>query len=488
MRLVDTIHRREMLALTPASLLLAATPLDGALSPDAFGARGNGRTDDTAAVQRAIDAAARAGGGRVRLTPGRRYRTGTIELKSGVTLDVAGGATLLATTDRAAYRTRGALIYAEGAQDIAVVGTGTIEGNGTAWFPTLVEGAYDVPDAFLGYWNPLDEFPGDFAPTGRPRMMLLVDCRRVRLRDVRFHDAPTWTIHPVGCEDVSIVGITIDNSLLVPNCDGIDIDRCRRVRIADCAITAGDDCVVVKTSRNFRRFGDCTDVTVSNCTLRSSSAGVKIEPEGLGTVGQITVTGCTITDSNRGIAMFQRDGATVEDVIVADCVITTRQHHPMWWGAAEAVNVSNLPRRADMAAGTIRNVLFTQLLCRGEAGLFVHGWPGSPLADVTFSDVQVSIERRGGLPGGQFDLRPTDVTPALVKHAIPGVYARYAQRLRLRDVDVRFAAGLPDYYGAAIEVEAVENLVLDGVTGDAAKSGAPALLLDAATRRTLRQR
>lgn len=484
---ITTPTRRALLAALPGALAGAAVAKGDERSypVDRYGARGNGVADDTAAIQRAVDACHRDGGGVVRLSPGGRYLSGTVVLKDRVTLDIAGGATLVATTRREAYRDKGCLIFAERAEDVAVTGRGVIEGQGTsgAWFPTLAEGAYAVPDAFLGYWNPLDEFPGAYAENGRPRMIIMVACRRVLLTQFRIHDAPTWTIHPIGCEDLLIDGITIDNSLVVPNCDGIDVDRCRRVRIANCAIRAGDDCLVVKTSRNFAAFGNSEEITIANCTLESSSAGIKIEPEGQGVLRGIVVSGCTISRSNRGVAVLQRDGAVVEDVLVSDLTITTRRHHPMWWGAAEAVNLSNLPRRASVAPGVIRSVRFQNLTCRGEGGLYVRGWPGSRTEDISFSGVELTLEKTGAYPADAYDIRPTELTEGLYRARIAAIYARDVADLTLRDVAVHWGGAAPASFGAALQAERVDGLTTDNVTGAAAHPGERAALLSDVRRR-----
>ena len=462
----------------PAGLLAAgasARAVGAAYDVDRFGARGDGQAKDTTSIQKAIDACARAGGGTVRLSPGGRYLSGTLFLKDHVTLEIGQGATLLASTDRVDYGEAGGLIFALNAQDVAVTGRGTIEGQGStsAWFPTLVEGTYAVPAPFIGRWNPLEELPAAMTNPGRPRMIVLVGCRRVQLTDFRIQDAPTWTIHTIGCEDVLIDGITIDNNLLVPNCDGIDIDRCRRVRVANCAIRAGDDCLILKTSRNFTSYGNCEEVTIANCTLESSSAGIKLEPEGLGRIARVVIAGCTISRSNRGVALLQRDGATVEDVIMSDLTITTRRHHPMWWGAAEAVHVSNMPRQVGMAPGTVRGIRFENLSCRGEGGLFVRGWKGSTTRDISFSGVDVTLEKTSRYAADTSDVRPTSITLGTYKAQIAAVYAEDVENLKLRDVAVHWSKPVPSNYGAALATRCVVGLQLDKFTGSAADPSKP---------------
>ena len=438
-----------------------------------FGARGDGVVNDTHAIQNAIDACVQAGGGRVVLPPGKTYLSGTLTLKSNVTFEIQNGATLKASPDRDDFRELGSLLFAKDSENVQICGAGRIDGNFHAFLKDMQEGGYKVTAAFLGPYDPLDK-PSEFnPPDGRPRMLLFVGCRNLRLEEFTVVDAPTWTIHPIGCDGLYVEGISILNDLRVPNCDGIDVDHCRRVRIANCNIQAGDDCIILKTSRNFSKYGSCEDVTVTGCTLTSSSAGIKIEPEGPETIRNATFTGCVISHSNRGICLLNRDGALVENLVFSDMVITTELRAAMWWGVGEPIHLSNLPRDAGTKTGIVRALRFHNILCDGESGVFIHGWQDSPISDVAFDDVRVAIRKTSQIKGGFYDLRPGTAYKGLYEYKTAGVYCRWAADLSLRNVSVHWSTGSPDYYGPALEAEDVTGLKLENFNGAGAHTADP---------------
>jgi polygalacturonase len=187
--------------------------------PMSYGAKGDGIANDGAAIQKAIDACTQAGGGMVYLPPGN-FLTGTIVLKSNVTLHLSAGATLWGSRHIEDYKPFH-LIYAENADNIAIEGDGTINGNG---------------DAFWGReFRPIEKRPSPFIE--------LVGCHNVHIRDVRIRNTPGWGIRPWNCDGVYIRGISMISDMDSPNTDGIDPDASRNVFISDSYIETGDDAI-----------------------------------------------------------------------------------------------------------------------------------------------------------------------------------------------------------------------------------------------------
>ena len=466
--------------LLSASRLQAQQPngVGGLWNPLGFGAKGDGVTKDTVALQRTIDDCFRNGGGVVVLPPGSTFLSGTLTLRPHVELHLAGGSTLLASYDRDDFRELGSLLFAKDATDIHVSGTGLIEGNFQAFFPPKGPNGYTVPQPFLGPYDPLYGPEMRNPVDGRPRMILLVNCRNVLLEHFTIRNSPTWTIHPIGCEGLHISGISILNDLDVPNCDGIDIDHCREVRIEGCNIVAGDDCLVLKASRNFGQYGPCEGITITGCTLESSSAGIKIETEGAFPLRSAVISNCTVVRSNRGISFLNRDGATVEDMLFTDMTIETKMRPLMWWGSGEPVALSSVPRIADGPAGLVRGIQFVNLQCRGESGIYLRGTPGAPLRDISLRGIDLQIAKTTDIQGGFYDMRPGDAFGAsgLDRRSIAGVFASQVDGLTLADVHVAWSGKIPEYFGSALELHQCSGSALAQVTGSAAQAhGSPAV-------------
>lgn len=458
----------------------------GFWDPLNHGARGDGVANDTLALQRTMDACAAAGGGAVVLSPGHTFLSGTLTLRPHVELHLAGGSTLRTSPNRDHFRALGSLLFAKDASDIHISGTGTIDGNFQAFFPPRGPDGYSIPQPFLGPYDPLYPPSNLNPPDGRPRMILLVNCHGVQLEDFTIRDSPTWTIHPIGCEDVRISGISILNDLDVPNCDGIDIDHCRQVRIEGCNIVTGDDCLVLKASRNFGQYGPCEGITITNCTLESSSAAIKIGNEGPYPLRSATVSNCTIVRTNRGISLTNRDGETVEDILFTDMTIETKMRPMMWWGSGEPVFISAAPRTTGAPVGVFRGIQFANLTCRSESGMYLRGTRSVPLRGISFRGIDLLIEKTTSIPGGFYDVRPNDDPGAggLDRRTTAGFFAAEVDGLRLNGVNIDWGGApgsSPAYYGAALELHQCANVSLEQVTGRAAHRGQAPVIVDDVT-------
>jgi polygalacturonase len=282
------------------------------LNVQAFGATGDGKTKDTAAFQKALDACATAGGGTI-IVPAGSYLIGSIELKSHTTLRLEKDAHLLGSPDPDDYpvikvRWEGkwidghrALISAHDADDIAVVGPGKISGN-----PAL--GGRQMPR--------------------RPVIIEPVNCTNVQFEGFSTEHRSLWSIHPTYCENVIAKNLTIRST--GGNGDGIDVDSCRHVRIERCDIATGDDCIAIKSGRGmegYRIAKPTEDVLISGCTLADSIfAGIGIGSETSGGIRNVRIEHCKFTHA-KTFALYIKSntgrGASIEDISASDLDVAT---------------------------------------------------------------------------------------------------------------------------------------------------------------------
>ncbi|MCX5535788.1 glycosyl hydrolase family 28 protein [Streptomyces sp. NBC_00006] len=441
-----------------------------------YGAVGDGTTDDTAAVQAAIDACADHGGGRVLLPGGHTFRTGTVTLRSHVELHLEHGATLAGSPDFADYTVRfggvvlndgstqwgkeptGVLLNAEGAENIAVTGAGTIDGAGRHFV---------LSDN--GYIYTMDQ--------QRPFTVYFRDCTNVTFRDVSIVDGAVWTLRLSLCDDVVIHGIRIHNDLKTPNSDAIDLDCCRRVRISDCDIVAGDDAICLKaclehTGTDRENAPVCEDVTVTGCTITTTSSALIAGVEGQSAIRNVVFSSCVIRGSARGLAVRQAEGGDIENILFSDITVETRFFHEGWWGRGEPIAVMAVPWTEN--CGTIRNVRFRNILCRSENGVVVVAQAPGRVEGLVFDDVRVEIDRWSRWQGGHADLRPrrAENFPAM---PTDGFHLENAHDVRLRDCEVVWRAR-PDDARHALYAENCKDLENRDFRGDAAHPGVEAVL------------
>jgi hypothetical protein len=360
------------IAATLLAVLVSAACILAGCAPAAFnvrdfGARGDKRSLDQAAIQAAVDACTKAGGGTVRLPPGN-YLSGTIRLASGVTLHLARGATLWASTDPAHYegRSSGHLLVADGAERVAVLGEGTINGQGTADYGSR--------------WGAPEK------PAFRTGVLLFTGCRGVAIRGVTVLYSDAWTLHMKRCEDVVVDRVTIRNNPHRLNSDGIDPNMCKNVRISNCDITAGDDCIVLKATEAH----PCENVTVTGCRLESTAAALKLGTESVGDFRDIRFADCTVRGAPVGVGFYLKDGATMERVTVANlkmevCDPSNHAVAPLFMDIEK--------RSADSKVGRIRDVTFENIDIHTGSGILIQGMPESLIENVTLRNIRLRVDR-----------------------------------------------------------------------------------------------
>jgi hypothetical protein len=462
-----------------------------------FGAKGDGVSLDTAAVDQAIAACVRQRGGTVYFSPGR-YVIGTVQLFSHIRIELESGAALVGSHYIEDYRasppfgfarhyglditgegTLLGMLIAKDAQDISIEGRGEIDGQGDTFMEPI---PHDGHDYEVSYARNPEKFHqammspeyGPVEPGQRPgTMIVFFHCSNVRLNGVTLRSAPNWTLHLQDVDVAAISDLQILNNPRIPNNDGIDCMQCRHVRITNCDIQTGDDGLAIGFSEH---------VNVNNCSISSRSAAIRLE-----STSRSTFTGLTM-DTNRGIAVFATnyespENRPTEDVTFSDIVIRTRLIPGHWWGKAEPIYIAVQPCVPNTpCAVQVKNVVFNNITAEAESGALLWGAEGSPITGVTLRGVRLHMLAPkpdiGEAVGGNLDLRWTALTPkdGIMSSDIPAIYAKHVDGLTLRDVQIDWPHSVPEYFSNAVKVESFSDLTIDAFAGRQAQTDSGAAL------------
>lgn len=377
-----------------------------------YGAKAGGQVDCRAAINKAIDACSKAGGGRV-VVPTGVFLTGAIRLKSNVNLHVSKGATLKFATDARAYlpvvHTRwegmelmhlSPLIYAYEETNVAITGEGTLDGQGKAYFwkwhgNPRYGGNPDVMSQraararlyeFMDRNAPVEERIFGEGHWLRPQFIQPYKCKNVLIEGVKIIDSPMWEVHPVMCENVTVRNIYVETH--GPNNDGCNPESCKDVLIDKCYFDTGDDCIAIKSGRNNdgRRLNTPTEnIIIRNCTMKDGHGGITVGSEISGGVRNLFAHDCKLDSADLWTALRVKNNASrggkLENFYFKNITVgqVSRAVVEIDFNYEEGAKGNHTP--------LVRNYVVENLTCEtGNRAVDLQGLDNAPIFDVTMKN------------------------------------------------------------------------------------------------------
>ena len=461
-----------------------------------YGARGDGKSLDTMAINAAIMAADRAGGGHV-LIPAGEYLSHSVRLRSRVVLTIGAGATLVAAEpptsqgetgydapedapanvyqDFGHSRFRNSLIWGEELVDVAVLGPGRIYGRGLSrgngriaspvgehapqpagHLPDVLEADGPIPCDVLVTPNSVGAFGYPAAQDTLPpgvgnKAIALRGCRNVRISGLTILHGGHFAVLASGCDNV-----VLENLLIDTNRDGIDVDGCSNVRISRCSVNSPwDDGICVKSSCGFGHMRPVENITISDCFVSGYREGtlfdgtrdrviqhrggpigrIKLGTESSGGYRNIAITNC-VFDFCRGLALEQVDGSVMEDIVISNITMRHVMNAPLFIRLGARLRAPGAEK-----PGTVRRINVNTLIAHDvapEHGIFIAGVPGHCVEDVSLTNVQLHCRGGAGddVVGRQVPEMAEGYPEPMLFGTLPawGLYARHVREFRVRDL------------------------------------------------------
>ncbi|MFV0536680.1 MAG: glycoside hydrolase family 28 protein [Dysgonomonas sp.] len=414
-----------------------------------FGGVGDGTELNTQAFQKAIDALSSKGGGTL-VVPSGIWLTGPIVLKSNINLHIEDRAIILFSPDKNLYplvetsfegldtRRCQSPISGRNLQNIAITGSGAIDGNGHFWRPlkkqkvsesfwkkaTSAGGAFKRSD----YWMPSDQYlHGDTISDMnvprhlktdeewasvrdflRPVMISFIECKNVYLQGVIFQNSPAWNIHPLMCENVIIDGVQVRNPSYAQNGDGLDLESCKNVIIVNSSFDVGDDGICIKSGKNEdgrKRNFPCENVIVDNCTVFKGHGGFVVGSEMSSGVRNIVVSNCQFLGTDVGLRFksSRGRGGVVENIYISNMSMIDIATEPilfnLYYGGKSAVESLDdndqieqaevLPA-VDETTPTFRNIYINNVYCsNARRAMYFYGLPEHNISNINIENVTI---------------------------------------------------------------------------------------------------
>ncbi|NOY58650.1 MAG: glycoside hydrolase family 28 protein [Calditrichaeota bacterium] len=404
----------------PFLLLRARTfvPAQNSYNVLTFGAKADGKTKDTTALQKAIDECRQNGGGTVYF-PAGVYLSGSLHLKSNVTLYLDNGATLLASPDDADFDPFEKLDFKNDAD------------KETSYFHFSFIWGEDVDHIAIFGQGTIDSNRKD---RSGPKTIGLKRCRYVTIKDITIRNAGNYSISMLGTDDVNIDGV----SIFATYCDGIDPDCCHNVRISNCYIESWDDAICPKTSYSLGYHRSTENLTVTNCIIATNSNAFKLGTESGGDFKHITVSNCVMTTYKSkvnyrepskpisGISLISVDGAHIDDITITN-ISMDKVRFPIFLRLGNRGRDQKTP-----VPGTLKNIVISNITASDALiGGMILGMPGHPIENVNLQNIKISCKG-----GGTIEQAEADIKKAMKKYpsafkfrGVPtfGIYTRHAK-------------------------------------------------------------
>ncbi len=431
-----------------------------------LGADITGKNKCTVLINDAIEKASAEGGGIIYF-PAGTYLTGAINMKSNITLYLESGSIIKFSDDFEDYtpfikvrwegtfmNTFRPLINAQNAENISIRGRGILDGQGLKWWqydhPLTMEvrktGKVSKEDKFQKLWAEAnkDLVVADYYKSTlikkfcRPPFIQFLECKNILIEGVTIKNSPFWTVNPVFCDNIVIHGVTINNPSKDPkgpNTDGINPSSCSNVRISDCFISVGDDCITIKSGRDAdgRKYGrPCENITITNCVMLSGHGGIVIGSEMSGGVKKLTISNCIFNGTDNGIRLkaSRGRGGIVEEIRMDNIVMNGIKRDAFIFDLF--YDKKSVKEEVSERTPVFRNIHMSNITGSDVNRIgYITGIGEMPVDNISFSNINISAKE--------------------------GFKAQTASNIRFQNVD--FATEK----GAAYSFKECDNIILDNI-------------------------
>jgi polygalacturonase len=415
-----------------------------------YGGVGDGKALNTEVFAKAIDALSAKGGGKL-IVPAGIWLTGPVQLKSNIELHLNAGAMILFSRDFSLYPLLVVDMKGEkevcatsplsgsGLKNIAITGSGIIDGGGDAWRPmkkskltendwkalvksggvlsksgdtwypnkAVMDGGWHVSNLIKKGSLDLKEYE-PWQAHMRPKMIRFINCKKVLIKDVIIQNPPNWTINPVLCEDVSLLNVTVKNNENAQNSDALDLESCRRALIKNCVFDVGDDGICLKSGKDEigRRIGVPTeDVLVEDCTVFHAHGGFTIGSEMSGGVKNVFVNNCTFIGTDIGLRFksTRGRGGVVEKIYISNIMMSgitgDAINFNLYYGGKSPLDDTSTTIETNVPAVNeetpqFKDIHIKDVVCRGaKAAIVLQGLPEMPLQNISLANVTMTSQK-----------------------------------------------------------------------------------------------